>query len=296
MAEGFQHFLNSAGKYPLLSHEQELMLGRDVQAWIAIRDLDVMTPEQKRTARIGRRAYDKFFKSNLRLVVSVAKKYARMCQFLTTDDLVQEGCLGLSRAIEKFDPARGYKFSTYAYWWIRQGITRAQTQQDSHIRLPGPCVDALRKVRQMIPRFVADHKRFPTVEEMAEHVNITRDSMRAYLPHILGIQSLNVKVNNSEDNGSQLIDLIASSVESPLDKAATSDAWEVVQAMLPKLTPKQRFALSCHWGLEGSPQMNLREIGDELGVSRESARGHEMKAMRRIRVLAASRVRESLVA
>jgi len=296
MAEGFQHFLNSAGKFPLLSHEQELMLGRDVQAWIAIRDLDVMTPEQKRTARIGRRAYDKFFKSNLRLVVSVAKKYARMCQFLTVDDLIQEGCLGLSRAIEKFDPARGYKFSTYAYWWIRQGITRAQTQQDSHIRLPGPCVDALRKVRQMIPGFVAEHKRFPTVEEMAEHANITRDSMRAYLPHILGIQSLNVKVSNAEDNGSQLIDLIASSVESPLDKAATSDAWEVVQTMLPKLTPKQRFALSCHWGLEGSPQMNLREIGDELGVSRESARGHEMKAMRRIRVLAASKVRGALVA
>ena len=296
MAEGFQHFLNSAGKYPLLSHEQELMLGRQVQAWIEIRDLDTLTPEQKRTCRMGKRAYDKFFKSNLRLVVSVAKKYARMTQFLTVDDLIQEGCLGLGRAIEKFDPTRGYKFSTYAYWWIRQGITRAQTQQDSHIRLPGPCVDALRKVRRWIPGFVAENKRFPTVEEMAEHAEITRDSMRAYLPHILGIQSLNVNVNNAENNGSALIDLIPSPMESPLEAVATSDAWEVVQALLPKLSAKQRFALSSHWGLEGSPQMNLREIGDALGVSRESARGHEIKAKRRIRVLAASRVRDSLVA
>ena len=296
MAESFQHFLNSAGKYPLLSHEQELMLGRQVQAWVQIRDLDTLTPEQQRTCRAGKRAYDKFFKSNLRLVVSVAKKYARMTQFLTVDDLIQEGCIGLGRAIEKFDPTRGYKFSTYAYWWIRQGITRAQTQTDSHIRLPGPCVDALRKVRSWIPKFVAEHKRFPTVEEMASYADITLDSMRAYLPHILGIQSLNVNVNNAEDNGSALIDLIPSSMESPLDAVATSDAWEVVQALLPKLTPKQRFALSCHWGLEGSPQMNLREIGEELGVSRESARGHEMKAMRRIRVLAASRVKEFLAA
>lgn len=296
MAEGFQHFLNSAGKFPLLSHEQELMLGRQVQAWIELRDLDNLTPQQKRTCRMGKRAYDKFFKSNLRLVVSVSKKYARMCNFLTVDDLIQEGCLGLGRAIEKFDPTRGYKFSTYAYWWIRQGITRAQTQQDSHIRLPGPCVDALRKVRKWIPSFVAENKRFPTVEEMALHAEITRDSMRAYLPHILGIQSLNVNINNAENNGSALIDLIPSSMESPLEAVATSDAWEVVQAMLPKLTPKQRFALSCHWGLEGSPQMNLREIGDELGVSRESARGHEMKAMRRIRVLAGSRVQGALVA
>ena len=85
-------------------------------------------------------------------------------------------------------------------------------------------------------------------------------------------------------------------MESPLEAVATSDAWEVVQAMLPKLTPKQRFALSCHWGLEGSPQMNLREIGDELGLSREAARGHEMKAIRRIRVLAGSRVQETFAA
>ena len=120
MAEGFQHFLNSAGKYPLLSDEQELMLGRQVQAWVEIRDLDNPTPEQKRICRIGKRAYDKFFKSNLKLVVSVAKKYARLCNFLTLDDLIQEGCLGLGRAVEKFDPTRGYKFSTYAYWWSRQ--------------------------------------------------------------------------------------------------------------------------------------------------------------------------------
>ena len=296
MAEGFQHFLNSAGKYPLLSDEQELMLGRQVQAWVEIRDLDNPTPEQKRICRIGKRAYDKFFKSNLKLVVSVAKKYARLCNFLTLDDLIQEGCLGLGRAVEKFDPTRGYKFSTYAYWWIRQSITRAKSQQDSHIRLPIACVDSLQKVRAWIPGFVAENRRFPTVEEMADYADITRESMRAYLPHILGIQSLNVKVSNAEDNGSALIDLIPSPMESPLEAVATSDAWEVVQSTLPKLTPKQRFALSCHWGLEGSPKMNLREIGEEMGCSRENARGHEMKALRRLRILTASRVRDAVTA
>lgn len=290
MAQGFQHFLNSAGKYPLLTHDQELMLGRQVQAWIELRDLDNLTPEQKRTTRMGERAYNKFFKSNLRLVISVSKKYAHLCNFHTMDDLIQEGCFGLSRAIEKFDPTRGYKFSTYAYWWIRQAITRSMTQTESHIRLPIACVETHKKLRAWIPSFVAEHRRYPNNDEMAEHCGINKPSLLNYLTHIKGVQSLNVKINHDGAEGTPLIDLIASPVSDPLEIAETSDAWEVVQESLKKLTERQRYSLSCHWGLEGLPQMTLKEIGESIGVSKEMIRAHERQAINKIRVLSGAEV------
>ena len=280
----------------MLTHEQELTLGRQVQAWEQIKDIENPTPEQKRIIRTGKRAYEKFFKSNLRLVISVSKKYAHLCSFHTLDDLIQEGCFGLARAIQKFDPSRGYKFSTYAYWWVRQAITRSMTQTESHIRLPMACVDTHKKLRAWVPGFVIEHKRYPSNDEMAEHCGISKPALLGYLTHIKGVQSLDVKVTHNNAEGSALIDLIPAPVDTPLQAAETSDAWEVVQSALPKLTEQQRFVLSCHWGLEGSPQLNLREIGTEINRSREYARNIESKAIRKVRVLVGPKARKVLAA
>ena len=118
---------------PLLTHEEELLLGRSVQQWLALEIEGSPTPEQKRIIRRGQKAKERMFNANLRLVVSIAKRYTRAVTKLELADLIQEGCIGLNRAIEKFDPARGYKFSTYSYWWIRQGITRAINQLERTI-------------------------------------------------------------------------------------------------------------------------------------------------------------------
>lgn len=287
MSQTFQHFLNSAGKYPLLTKDQELMLGRQIKAWQEIKDIENPTPEQKRIIRNGKRAYEKFFKSNLRLVISVAKKYAHLCTFHSIDDLIQEGCFGLSRAIEKFDYSRGYKFSTYAYWWVRQAITRSMSQQENHIRLPVTCVEALSKVRKWIPGFVLEHKRFPSVEEMAEHSGVSLDSMKAYLPHILGVISLDIKVNSGDKNSHDLIDIIPAPIDSPLEAVEATDAREVVSQLFPKLKSREQHIINLHWGLNNDAPVSLRDISEDLGISRESARQCEKTAMKKMRRFAA---------
>ena len=308
-------YLRDIGRVPLLSHEQEITLGRQVQELVRLEEAEAefkmrqghepsreemasslgISPAVLRRRLInGRRAKERMVAANLRLVVSVAKKYTKRNMELL--DLIQEGTIGLVRGVEKFDPTRGYKFSTYAYWWIRQAITRSMTQTESHIRLPMACVDTHKKLRAWVPGFVIEHKRYPSNDEMAEHCGISKPALLGYLTHIKGVQSLDVKVTHNNAEGSALIDLIPAPVDTPLQAAETSDAWEVVQSALPKLTEQQRFVLSCHWGLEGSPLLNLREIGTEINRSREYARNIESKAIRKVRVLVGPRARQVLAA
>ncbi|MGA1512658.1 MAG: sigma-70 family RNA polymerase sigma factor, partial [Aquiluna sp.] len=146
MSDTLRDYLNQIGKIPLLTAAEEIELGHAIQKMIAVQT-DQPSKEEQRILRIGKRAKERMIKGNLRLVVGVAKKYKHLTNRLTMHDLVQEGNIGLIRAVELFDPARGYKFSTYAYWWIRQGIMRSIQVQDRIIKLPTGAGDALRKVR-----------------------------------------------------------------------------------------------------------------------------------------------------
>jgi RNA polymerase primary sigma factor len=278
-------FLDQAGRVPLLTHEEELLLGRAVQEWVAIRDTADPTPAQKRTIRTGRRAYDRMFNANLRLVVNVSKKYLVAVRSLELSDLIQEGCFGLSRAIEKFDPARGYKFSTYSYWWIRQGVSRAISQQDRTIRLPINAIECLNKVRNWAPVFLEEHGRAPSFEECAAYCEITPIVMRRYLMHSTGVGSLDQTARNDE-HSSELIDLVAGTEASPMDAMELDDGMEKVKTWMARLTDKEATIITLMDGLDGEGDRVGREVGEALGCSRQAVQQTAKKAMNRMRLQA----------
>lgn len=278
---GVQWILNEAGRNPLLTNEEELIYGRQVQRWVAIRDSDdPVTPERRRIERTGKRAFDKMFRCNIKLVVNIAKRYTRCVSHLQLEDLIQEGAIGLSRACEKFDPARGYKFSTYAYWWIRQSITRAINQSEHAIRMAGQSSEALNKLRGYVPEFYRAHRRLPTMEEAAEHCGIkTVETMEAIFQHLAGCVSLDSRGGSGNDEHSALVDLIPCDRESPWDVLERGDAERIIADLLPKLTPQQLNIISLRWGLNGETPKNLRQISDELGKHRENVRFAHCKAL-----------------
>jgi RNA polymerase primary sigma factor len=282
---GVAWFLNQAGRVPLLTHEEELLLGRAVQDWVAVREETSPTPAQKRTIRIGRRAYDRMFNANLRLVVNVSKRYLVAVRTLELSDLIQEGSFGLARAIEKFDPARGYKFSTYAYWWIRQGVSRAISQQDRCIRLPINAIECLNKVRNWAPSFFAEHGRTPTFEECAEYCGVTPIVMRRYLMHTQGTTSLDATAHSGE-NATDLLDLIAGSDASPMDVLELSDGITKVEEWMDGLTEKETAVITLLYGLDGEGSRCGREIGDALGCSRQNAQQIAARALNRMKLQA----------
>jgi len=283
--EGIAWFLDQAGRIPLLTHEEEILLGRAVQAWMPIRDIENPTLEQKRIIRAGKRAYERMFNANLRLVVNVSKKYLVAVRHLELQDLVQEGCVGLSRAIEKFDPTRGFKFSTYSYWWIRQGVSRAISQQDRCIRLPINAIECLNKVRNWAPVFLEEHGRAPSFEECAEHCGVTPIVMRRYLMHSTGVGSLDQTARNDE-HSSELIDLVAGTEASPMDAMELDDGMEKVKTWMARLTDKEATIITLMYGLDGEGDRVGREVGEALGCSRQAVQQTAKKAMNRMRLQA----------
>jgi RNA polymerase primary sigma factor len=283
--EGIAWFLDQAGRIPLLTHEEEILLGRAVQAWMPIRDIENPTLEQKRIIRAGKRAYERMFNANLRLVVNVSKKYLVAVRHLELQDLVQEGCVGLSRAIEKFDPTRGFKFSTYAYWWIRQGVSRAISQQDRCIRLPINAIECLNKVRNWAPVFLEEHGRAPSFEECAEHCGVTPIVMRRYLMHSTGVGSLDQTARNDE-HSSELIDLVVGTEASPMDAMELDDGMDKVQTWMSRLTDKESTIITLMYGLDGEGDRVGREVGEALGCSRQAVQQAAKKAMNRMRLQA----------
>jgi RNA polymerase primary sigma factor len=286
--DGIQDFLNAAGKIPLLTHDEEILLGRRVQArqeLLADNPKGPYSTDERRVLRTGERAKDRMVTANLRLVVNIAKRYIRVAQHLGLDDLIQEGMFGLVRGVEKFDPERGYKFSTYAYWWIRQSISRAISQQDRTIRLPVNAINCLNKLRLWMPQFFREHGRMPSPQECADHVEVTLPVMRHYLQHLVGTISLDQQCRTDE-NASFILEMVASSDTSPMDALEISDGIQAVGSWLGALSEQQAAVMSCRFGLDGNGPRTQKSTSVELGVSRQAVQQAEQRSLRKMRLQA----------
>ena len=287
-------YLATIGREPLLTPAEEIELGNQVQAMMQL--LETVEPiaegeqpsppqsdQHKKILRIGQRAKQRMMKANLRLVVSVAKKYQG--KGLELLDLIQEGSLGLERAVEKFDPTRGYKFSTYAFWWIRQSMTRAIACQSRTIRLPVHLSERLAAVRRVSLDLAHQLGAMPSRREIAEALNMPLEELDGLLRQALTTSSLDAPVNGDEGR-SFLGDLIAdSNNEEPLDTVERGIHHEQLGRWLQHLSEQEHQVLRLRFGLDGEERHTLAEIGRLLEVSRERVRQVELKALRKLRNL-----------
>ncbi len=278
MSDTMADYLAEIGRYPLLTKSQEIMLARQVAVWVAD---DNLTAKQK---RIGRRAYDKLMNCNLRLVVSIAKKFRNRVGKAEMLDLIQEGNIGLSHGIKKFDPERGYALSTYVYWWIRQGITRYLSCNDRIIRLPSHAGEMLAKLRAWSPGFFLIHGRAPTLTESAEFCNITPEKMSLYLDNAYDAGSLDKPVS-STDGETTLLSLVSVN-EDALEKVENTIRLEAMDSLLERLKPDEKDLVMRYYGMNGRSPVTLMTLAKEVGLSRERVRQKIAVGLRRLRVLA----------
>jgi RNA polymerase nonessential primary-like sigma factor len=294
-------YLRDIGRVPLLSHEQEITLGRQVQELMAIEELreelnlraggqepspavlaeaaGLSVPLLRRRLQAGRRAKERMVAANLRLVVSVAKKYTKRNMELL--DLIQEGTIGLVRGVEKFDPTRGYKFSTYAYWWIRQGITRAIAEKSRTIRLPIHITETLNKLKKGQRELSQDLGRTPTVSELAIYVELPEEEVKDLLCRARQPVSLETKVGDGDDT--ELLDLLAGEGAGPEELVAGECLRGDLRALLEQLPELQGRVLRLRYGMEGEEPMSLTGIARALGMSRDKTRSLERRALEEIR-------------
>ncbi len=265
LSDSVQMYLWEIGKTPLITAEREVALA-------------------KRIEKGDELARKELTEANLRLVVSIAKKYVGRSHSLSFLDLIQEGNIGLFRAVEKFDYRRGYKFSTYATWWIRQSITRAIADQSRTIRIPVHMVETINKYVQTTRRLVQELGREPLPEEIASEMNLDVDKVR----HIMKISqetvSLETSVGSSDNNESSLVDFIKDNkMVMPNKQAARTLLKKHVEEALEGLTPREQKILKIRFGLDDGVTHTLEEVGREFGVTRERIRQIEAKALEKIR-------------
>lgn len=252
-------------------------LEREMELWA--NEVNQPLPKFRRRLHEGRRAKEKMVQSNLRLVVSIAKKY--MNRGLSFQDLIQEGSLGLIRAAEKFDHEKGYKFSTYATWWIRQAITRAIADQSRTIRLPVHLYETISRIKKTTKLLSQEMGRKPTEEEIATRMEMTIEKLRFIAKSAQLPISLETPIGKEED--SRLGDFIESDGETPEDQVSKNLLREDLESVLGTLSPRERDVLRLRYGLDDGRMKTLEEIGQIFNVTRERIRQIEAKALRKLR-------------
>jgi RNA polymerase primary sigma factor len=293
-------YLQEIGRIRLLRAEEEIELARKIADLLALERLgeqlrkrlgrfpndrewaeavEMELPAFQRRLYFARRAKDKMVQSNLRLVVSIAKKY--MNRGLSFQDLIQEGSLGLIRAAEKFDHEKGYKFSTYATWWIRQAITRAIADQSRTIRLPVHLYETISRIKKTTKILSQEMRRKPTEEEIADRMEMTIEKLRFIAKSAQLPISLETPIGKEED--SRLGDFIEADGETPEDEVSKNLLREDLENVLDTLSPRERDVLRLRYGLDDGRMKTLEEIGQIFNVTRERIRQIEAKALRKLR-------------
>ncbi len=293
-------YLHEIGQVPLLNHYQEIIYGKQVQRMMSLlREKEKLEQQRGRSIsqlewaeavglsegslnqilRQGRQAKSQMIEANLRLVVAIAKKYLkRNLEFL---DLIQEGSLGLERGVEKFDPTKGYRFSTYAYWWIRQAITRAIAQQARTIRLPIHITEKLNKIKKTQRELAQKLGRSATTSEVAESLGMESANVCEYLKAARQPLSLDVRIGEARDT--ELSEMIEDDEASPEDYTTQELMRQDVAEMLEELKPKEREVIVLHFGLEDGKELSLSKIAKKLNLSRERVRQLEQRALVHLR-------------
>ncbi|PSN19023.1 RNA polymerase sigma factor, RpoD/SigA family [filamentous cyanobacterium CCP5] len=295
-----QAYLRDIGRIPMLSPEAEITLGHQVQTLmtlLAVKDTlaetlgqaptlqqwadgaNLSQMELQRSLSRGQQAKRQMMEANLRLVFSIAKKYQH--RNLELPDLIQEGSIGLERAVEKFDPSRGYKFSTYAYWWIRQGITRAIADQGRTIRLPIHCTEQLNKIKRTQRELSQKLGRTPNEIDIARALSISPQQVRNLLHYGRKPLSLDLKVGDNQDT--ELLDLLPTDLSSPEDSLLQESLAQNVLASLDSLSNQQKEVMTLRYGLRDGKPLSLAQVGRQLGISRERVRQLQNAAIHHLR-------------
>ncbi len=270
-------YLKAIGRTPLLKAEEEVKLANQIQATLPLLEKETLTPEEKKIVHQGQKAKQKMVQANLRLVVSIAKKYQN--RGLSLLDLIQEGSIGLMRAAEKFDATKGYKFSTYSYWWIRQAMTRAIANHARTIRLPIHITQDLNKIKKITRQLSQKLGRKPTDSEIVAELDIDMDKLRSLTraAKITSTKSLNIAI---DDNQTELGEILADESNSPSDFIKDIETRDKIENLLHTLSPKQRDVITLRYGLKDGRVMTYEQIGNVCGISRERVRQIKNKAMK----------------
>jgi len=287
MTSSLSAFLGEIGRHKLLTPEEELTLGRKVQAMALLsqKPSEHLSSDEKKTVRVGEKAKNLMITSNLRLVVNLAKRYQG--KGLDLLDLIQEGTIGLTRAVEKYDPTRGNRFSTYAYWWIRQGLNRALSTQSRTIRIPVNINEKLTKLRAAKARLLQDSSRSASAAELAECMDLSQAEVEELLGCELRSTTVSLQgVVKSKSDPSELIDVLPSEELPPMERAELDERSAAVWTLLDQanLTPKERIVIMLRFGLDGSNEWRtLAEVARQLSCSREYCRQVVQRSLRKLR-------------